>query len=125
MNPSFQCLQHQLSQRRYKFCRIVQPGTHLEASNPQPPRFLASLVIDLAQRLHVVGNKGYRNDADLAHFFCRQITQRPVKGRLQPLAGAHFALVAEAMMIRPSAASHQQAHGFFNVSLIRIALGDD
>src|SRR5450755_1537409 len=47
-----------------------------------------------------------------------------MQGRLQPLAGAHFALVAKAVRVAPSAAPHQQLHRLLNLQLVGIALVD-
>ncbi len=44
--------------------------------------------------------------------------------RLQPPARAHFALIAQAMIVRPSSLLHHQGHGFFNLLLIGVALFD-
>ena len=45
--------------------------------------------------------------------------------RLQPFAGADFALIAQAVPVVPSSAFHQQLHRLFYMLLVRIALGDD
>ncbi len=43
---------------------------------------------------------------------------------LQPLAGAHFALIAKPMPIAPSTPLHHEFDRLFNLPLIRIALLD-
>src|SRR5437879_2645926 len=121
-NAFAQSFQHQLSQRRNKLGRIVQPRAHLELRNAEPPRLFAHFVIDLTQRLHVIGNKRNRPDPHFLRFLGRQILQSPVQGRLQPFARSHFALVAEPVTIGPSAALHQKAHRILNVALVRISL---
>ena len=87
-------------------------------------RLVASLVIDLAQRFHVIRNKGNRHDADLAGVLGRKNLQSLMKRWLQPATGAHLALVTEAMRVAPTTPMHQQAHGFFDLPLVRIAFLD-
>ena len=45
--------------------------------------------------------------------------------RLQPFARAHFALIAKAVRVGPSSSLHQQLHGFFDLSLVRIPFFND
>src|SRR5271170_6660092 len=120
-----QSVRHQLRERRNKPGRIVQSRAHLELRDAQPSRFLASFVIDLAERFHVIGNERHRHDANFSRLLSREVAQRAVQRRLQPFAGSDLALVAEPMMIGPSAAPHQKAHRLLNVPLIGITFRDD
>ena len=63
MTRSPQSLPHQLCQCGNKFWRIVQTGTHFKLGDAQPPRLFASLMIDFAKSLDVIGDKRYRHDA--------------------------------------------------------------
>ena len=82
------------------FGESFSPRAHLELCHAQSSRFLASLVIDLAERFHVIGNERHRHDANFPHLLSREIVQRAVQRRLQPFAGSDLALVAEPVTIR-------------------------
>ena len=82
-------------------------------------------MVDLAQRLHVIGDKGDGNNTDFSHPLCRELTDGAVQRRLQPPAGADLALVAQAVAKRPCATPHHEFDRLFNLALIRIALFDD
>src|SRR4029077_3188804 len=111
-------------QSLYESWRIVQASAHLKLREAQSPGEMAGFVIDLAECLDVIGNKSNRDNADLAHLLACKLSQCVGQRRLQPTAGADFALVAEAGGIAPSAALHYQTYGFFNLSLVRVAFFD-
>src|SRR5215510_15663156 len=54
----------------------------------------------------------------------RYLSQGRVQTRLEPFAGAHFALITEAVPVAPASTRHQEAHRFFNLLLVRVALFD-
>src|SRR5579864_6054268 len=124
MNRLPEGILHNLPEGMNKFWRIVKSGAHFKLRDTEAVCVMARLVIDLAQRFHMVGDEGDRHDTDFADSLGRKLTERPVQGRLQPATGAHFALIAEAMMIAPSAALHQQLNGLFDLALIGISLFD-
>ena len=85
---------------------------------------MARFVIDLAEGLDMIGNEGDRDDADLSYPLACELSKGVGEGRLQPAAGADFALIAEAVGIAPSAAFAHKAHCFLDLSLVRVALFD-
>src|ERR1700675_316246 len=103
---------------------MVQSAAHLELSDAQPVGFFAGFVVDFAESLDVIGNEGDGHDADLTNLLGAQVAQSPVQGRLQPFAGADFALIAEAVTIGPSTALHQKPYRIFNLPLVGVTFGD-
>src|ERR1700751_5787756 len=85
---------------------------------------MARFVIDLSQSLDVIRNKSNRDDTNLAHLLACELTKRIGQGRLQPAAGANFALIAKAVGIAPSATLAHKTHCFLDLSLVRVALFD-
>src|SRR6266851_3035105 len=81
-------------------------------------------MIDLAQSLHVIGHERDWHYTNFSNLLRRQVPQRAAKRRLQPLAGTDLTLVAEPIAVRPSSALHNELNGFFNLTLIWIALCD-
>ena len=61
----------------------------------------------------------------IAHLFGGEVAQGTMQRGLQPFAGANFALIAEAMTVRPTSTLHQQANRLFNLTLVRVAFIDD
>lgn len=120
-----QCVLNDLAQGLNEPRRIIQAGAHFELREPQALSLVARLVIDLGQGLHMIGNEGYGHDANFADLLGSKLLQGVMQGRLQPFACPNLALVAEAVRISPSAALRQQADGFFNLALVRIALVDN
>ena len=55
-----------------KLWRVIQPGGHFKLRDAQLMRFVPGFVIDLAQRLYVVGDESNRNHAHFAHSLGRQ-----------------------------------------------------
>ena len=121
MNCLAESLVHNLSQRLDESWRIIQSCTHFKVRNAQPARLFPRFVINFSERFHVIGNECHRYDTHFAHAFSRQLAQGLVQGWLEPATGAHFALIAEAMRIVPSASLSEQANRFFDLMLVRIA----
>ena len=68
-------IEHHLAQRLYEFCRIIQPGAHLELPESELLGEMARFVIDLAQGLDVIGNKSDGNNADLPNLLRCELPQ--------------------------------------------------
>ena len=71
----FHYAQDELRQSIDKFWRIVQTRGHLELSDAETMGFLASLVINFAQGLHMIGDERHGNDANITNFFASEIAQ--------------------------------------------------
>ena len=55
------------------FGESFSPALISNCVNPKSLGLVARLMINLAQRLHVIGNKGDRHDADFAHLLGCQL----------------------------------------------------
>src|SRR5580704_5647301 len=117
--------EHKVSESFNELGGVVQAGHHFKLTDAQPGGFLTRFMIDFAKRFHMVGNERDGHDADVAHAFGRELAQSAMERGLQPLAGSNFALVAEAMVVQPACASHQERNRFFDLTLIGITLIDD
>src|SRR5579862_5230774 len=115
---------HQARERRDKLRRIVQTGDHPKIFDPQRPRLLAVLDIDLVQRFDVIGYERDRNHDDLFAPFFREPLDGFVHGRPQPFRSPHLALVAQVFPAAPGAALPDRLHSGLDLPLIGIALLD-
>ena len=122
MNWVSKGLMYDLPQGLYEFWRIIEPGAHFKACETETTRLFPGLVIDFSKSFHVIGNEGHRYHTNFANMLGRQLAQSLVQGRLKPATGPYLALIAKAVRVAPSTAFGEKAHGFFDLTLVRITL---